>query len=79
VLASPDPGWANKQGIKQQMKSISSSLAAAQRAGVMAKELFTNGFRVVVLERGPYLTEADFTHNEVAVLMRNQCTNHPAL
>ena len=32
--------------------------------GVLAKELSTNGFRVVVLEQGPYLTEADFTHNE---------------
>src|SRR2546430_13506591 len=30
-------------------------------------------------EQGPYLTEADFTHNEVEVLMRNQLTNHPKL
>jgi choline dehydrogenase-like flavoprotein len=47
--------------------------------GVLAKELSTNGFRVVVLEQGPYLTEADFTHNEVEVVMRNQLTNHPKL
>src|SRR5689334_20683168 len=46
---------------------------------VMAKELSTNGFRVVVLEQGPYLTEADFTHNEVQVLNKHQLTNHPKL
>src|SRR5205807_4285930 len=47
--------------------------------GVLAKELSGNGFRVVVLEQGPYLTEADFTHNEVEVVNRNQLTNHPEL
>src|SRR5438094_7968090 len=47
--------------------------------GVLAKELSTNGFRVVVLEQGPYLAEADFTHNELEVLKRNQLTNHPEL
>src|SRR5204863_5748337 len=47
--------------------------------GILAKELSTNGFRVVVLEQGPYMTEADFTHNEVEVLMQNQLTNHPKL
>ena len=38
--------------------------------GILAKELSTNGFRVVVLEQGPYLTEADYTHNEIKVLGR---------
>ncbi|HXM92723.1 MAG TPA: GMC family oxidoreductase [Candidatus Dormibacteraeota bacterium] len=47
--------------------------------GVLAKELSTNGFRAVVLEQGPYLTEADFTHNEFAVVNQNQLTNHPEL
>ena len=47
--------------------------------GVLAKELSTNGFRVVVLEQGPYLTEKDFTHNEIEVLQKNQLTNHPEL
>ena len=36
--------------------------------GVLAKELSTNGFRVVVLEQGPYIKpEADFTHDEIEV------------
>jgi len=47
--------------------------------GVLAKELSTNGFRVVVLEQGPYLTEADFAHDEIEVMLRHQLTNNPAL
>ena len=47
--------------------------------GVLAKELSSNGFRVVVLEQGPYLTEADFTHNEVEVFNRHLLTNNPAI
>src|ERR1700731_4790153 len=47
--------------------------------GIMAKELSTNGFRVVVLEQGPYLTETDFTHDEVKVLTEDLLTNHPKL
>jgi choline dehydrogenase-like flavoprotein len=47
--------------------------------GIMAKELSTNGFRVVVLEQGPYLTESDFVHNEIKVLNQNLLTNHPEL
>jgi choline dehydrogenase-like flavoprotein len=47
--------------------------------GVLAKELSTNGFRVVVLEQGPYLTEKDFTHNEVKVLAERSLTNKVSL
>ncbi len=47
--------------------------------GVLAKELSTNGFRVVVLEQGPYLTGADFSHNEVEVLQHDGLTNSPKL
>ena len=47
--------------------------------GIIAKELSENGLRVVVLEQGPYLTEADFTHNEIKVLNEDLLTNHPKL
>jgi choline dehydrogenase-like flavoprotein len=47
--------------------------------GIIAKELSEHGFRIVVLEQGPYLTEADFTHNEVKVLNEDLLTNHPKL
>jgi len=54
-------------------------IGSGAAGGVLAKELSANGFRVVVLEQGPYLTEADFTHNEVEILKRCQLTNHPEL
>ena len=47
--------------------------------GILAKELSTNGFRVVVLEQGPYLKEPEFSHNELKVLTFHQLTNDPAL
>ncbi len=47
--------------------------------GVLAKELSTNGFRVVVLEQGPYLTENDFTHNELKIFNRHFLTNDPKI
>jgi len=47
--------------------------------GILAKELSTNGFSVVVLEQGPYLTPADFTHDEIKVWQENLLTNHPEL
>lgn len=47
--------------------------------GILAKELSSNGFRVVVLEQGPYLTEKDFVHDEIKVNFENLLTNHPDL
>ncbi|HVM74128.1 MAG TPA: GMC family oxidoreductase [Candidatus Saccharimonadales bacterium] len=52
-------------------------IGSGAAGGVMAKELSTNGFRVVVLEQGPYLTEADFSHNEIDVVFNHQLTNNP--
>jgi len=54
-------------------------IGSGAAGGVLAKELSTNGFRVVVLEQGPYLTESDFTHNEVEVVQHHHLTNHPKL
>jgi len=47
--------------------------------GILAKELSTNGFRVVVLEQGPYLHESDFSHDELKILQEDLLTNHPKL
>jgi choline dehydrogenase-like flavoprotein len=52
-------------------------IGSGAAGGVMAKELSTNGFRVVVLEQGPYLKESDFVHDEVKILQENHLTNHP--
>jgi len=43
--------------------------------GVVAKELSTAGFRVVVLEQGPWRTEADFVHDELKVFRESLLTN----
>ena len=39
-------------------------LGAGAAGGVVAKELSTAGFQVVVLEQGPYLREKDYSHDE---------------
>ncbi len=50
-------------------------IGAGAAGGVMAKELATAGFRVVVLEQGPYLRERDFKHDELGTIFRNALTN----
>ncbi len=40
-------------------------VGAGGAGGVVAKELSTAGFQVVVLEQGPYFHEEDFTHDEL--------------
>jgi choline dehydrogenase-like flavoprotein len=54
-------------------------IGSGAAGGILAKELSTNGFRVVVLEQGPYLTAADFTHDEIKVLREDLLTNKPKL
>src|SRR5256714_10930000 len=39
--------------------------------GVVAKELSTAGFRVVVLEQGPWRTERELPHDEIKVFDQN--------
>ena len=46
--------------------------------GIMAKELSTAGFTVVVLEQGPRLTEKQFDHDEFATFMQGRWSNNPA-
>jgi choline dehydrogenase-like flavoprotein len=46
--------------------------------GIVAKELATAGFSVVVLEQGPRLSEAQFHHDEFGAFMRNAHINDPA-
>jgi len=50
-------------------------IGAGAAGGVMAKELSTAGFRVVVLERGPYLTEKDYRHDEIRYTYQPGLTN----
>jgi choline dehydrogenase-like flavoprotein len=50
-------------------------VGAGAAGGVMARELARAGFSVVVLEQGPHLREADFKHDELAVLQLAALTN----
>jgi choline dehydrogenase-like flavoprotein len=50
-------------------------VGAGAAGGVMAKELSTAGFQVVVLEQGPWRQEKDFAHDEIAVMYRSALTN----
>ena len=45
--------------------------------GIIAKELATAGFSVVVLEQGPRLTEKQFDHDEFATFMQGRWSNNP--
>jgi choline dehydrogenase-like flavoprotein len=54
-------------------------IGSGAAGGIVAKELSGNGYRVVVLEQGPYLTEKDFVHDEIKVLNHDLLTNHPEL
>jgi len=49
-------------------------VGSGSAGGIIAKELSTAGFDVVLLEQGPYRTSADFDHDEVDVIMNNSLT-----
>jgi len=50
-------------------------VGAGAAGGVMARELSQRGFRVVLLEQGPYLRAADFKHDEIAIDKMAALTN----
>jgi choline dehydrogenase-like flavoprotein len=52
-------------------------VGAGAAGGVMAKELSTAGFKVVVLEQGPWRREKDFVHDEIGVTLRGGMVNDP--
>jgi choline dehydrogenase-like flavoprotein len=45
--------------------------------GAMAKELSASGFKVVVLEQGPYFRQGDFRHDEFNISFQSGLTNNP--
>ena len=45
--------------------------------GVLAKELSTSGFKVVVLEQGPWILPNEFSHDEIKTFLEHQFTNDP--
>jgi choline dehydrogenase-like flavoprotein len=47
-------------------------IGSGSAGGILAKELSTNGFQVVVLEQGPFRTAKDFTHDDLSVVVREE-------
>ncbi len=83
-MAAESPG--NKEEMRQEQPTFKPSdevdfviVGSGAAGGVLAKELSTAGFRVVVLEQGPYLTESDFTHDELKMFDAHFLTNDPKL
>ncbi len=50
-------------------------IGSGAAGGVVAKELSTQGFSVVVLEQGPYLREKDFAHDELKTFRQGVLIN----
>ncbi len=50
-------------------------VGAGAAGGIIAKELSTAGFRMVVLELGPYLKEPDFEHDELKYMRQYAISN----
>ena len=52
-------------------------IGSGAAGGVVAKELSTAGFSVVVLEQGAYVKEKDFKHDEFGVAYQHAIANNP--
>ena len=63
-----------KYGLKDPVDFV--IVGSGASGGVLAKELSTNGFKVVVLEQGPFLTEKDFGHDEYKNFTNGPLVNH---
>jgi len=50
-------------------------VGAGAAGGILAKELASNGFRVVVLEQGPYMKADSFDHDEYMNFQQARLTN----
>jgi choline dehydrogenase-like flavoprotein len=51
-------------------------IGAGAAGGVVAKELASAGFSVVVLEQGPYIREAEFKHDEIGTTFLGALVNN---
>lgn len=47
-------------------------IGSGSAGGILAKELSTAGFKTVVLEQGRYRKQADFTHDEIDVMLNGE-------
>ena len=47
-------------------------IGSGAAGGILAKELSTAGFKVIVFEQGPYRKAEDFTHDEYSVIIESE-------
>ena len=47
-------------------------IGSGSAGGIIAKELASAGFNLVVLEQGPYRQQHEFSHDELAVALNNE-------
>jgi choline dehydrogenase-like flavoprotein len=52
-------------------------IGSGAAGGVLAKELSTAGFKVVVLEQGRWIPPNEFSHDEIKTFQESQLTNDP--
>jgi choline dehydrogenase-like flavoprotein len=74
--AAPDPQASVVYAPSDEVDFVVVGAGAA--GGVVARELSRGGFRVVVLEQGPYLRASDFRHDELAISKLAALTNDTA-
>jgi len=63
---------ANKVTFDQRTPVDFAIIGSGAAGGILAKELSTAGFDVVVFEQGPYRRAEDFTHDEYATIFNNE-------
>src|SRR5262245_35133902 len=70
-----------RQGVRfQPGETVDFVIVGSGAAGdIIAQELSTAGFSVVVLEQGPRLTESQFDHDEFGTFSRSRNSNDPML
>jgi len=68
-----------RQGIRYAPSDVVDFVIVGSGAagGILAKELSTAGFSVVVLEQGPRLTAADIDHDEFGIFFQSKLANSP--
>ena len=52
-------------------------VGSGSAGGILAKELSTAGFSVVVLEQGPFRQSSDFSHDEFSVMIQGELNGGP--
>ena len=63
---------ANKVTFDQRTSVDFAIIGSGAAGGIIAKELSTAGFNVVVFEQGPYRKAEDFTHDEYSVIFNSE-------